>query len=239
MTQKRDAKEPDDLGGDELTRLRRKSYQGSSEEKLRQFAEENSAPAFFRMLAELSAESDEILKGLHLPTIRQKIGIDPEGRWVPYENALDPATGQRLPGYGSSTGAHFVLQTTDPFSEAWYAAQIGELCWAISAAPEQPVLQQIFQLGCWIEDRSWRLRYKRSILRGRSVRKGAQYGGEARAAAINPNTQRVLREIDALLTSKPKLSVKRAAELVFEKKGIGSSANANRQLWYTHKRRKL
>lgn len=238
MTQKRNGKESDDLGGDELTRLRRKSYQGSSEEKLRQFAEEHSDPEFFKMLAELTAESDKILKGLNLPTIRQKVGIDPEGRWVPYEDALDPATGKRLPGYGSSTGAHFVLQTSDPFSEAWYAAQIGELCWVISATPERPVLQQIFQLGCWVQDRHWRLRYKRSILRGRSVRKGAQYGGEIRSAAINPNTQRVLREIEVLRSSKPKLSVKRAAELVFAK-GIGTSAEANRQLWQTHRRKKL
>lgn len=56
-------------------------------------------------------------------------------------------------------------------------------------------------------------------------------GAELREIGTLPHTDRVIEEMKKLL---PKFSVLRAATLTFEK-GFGTSAGANRNLWYARK----
>ena len=226
-----------DIGGDELTRLKKKVYRGDVAEGFRKFAEKHRSSAFVDKLGAISVECDAILKALNLPAAGETVGVNAEGNWVPIAEAKDPVTGKRRPEYGSYTGAAYVLETATTFSEAWYAAKIGELCWLIEKAPnpsDSVFLMNTLELGRWLEDRSWRLRHKPSILTGRSVRKGAQEGGRIRSRSTSLNTRRVLKAMTDRLESNPKVGVKRAAELVFAK-GVGTSAEANRQLWYANK----
>jgi hypothetical protein len=229
------------IGEDELTRLLKHRFHGDPSEAIRQFAGEPGANSFRDALARISAGCDAVLESYSLPAACEHVGVSPKGIWTPIAAATDPATGKRRKGFGSSTGARYVMGASQTFSEEWYAATIGELCGELDSAsdPSDSVYQvNILQLGHLITDRFWRLTYKRSILRGASVRKGAQDGGALRAGQRGPHTRRVLNAMADRLGSMPKENIQRAANLVF-KDGIGTSAKANRSLWYAHKKRKL
>lgn len=241
MKRQRVSDDFEDNGGDELTRFRKQIFRGDVADGFRQFADNHSPNKFVEKLADLSTECDAILKSFNLPTTREVVAVDAARKWIPVEDAKDLVTGKRRAGYASYTGAAFVLETALPFSEAWYAAKIGELCWLIDIAlsPSDSVsLLHIFELGRWIEDRSWRFRHKKSILTGRRVRQAAREGGDIRSARISPTTAKVLQAMKDCLSAMPKPNVSHAARLVYSR-GIGKSTEANRQLWHTHRGKKL
>lgn len=230
-----------DVGGDELTRLIKHTFRGDFAEGFKQYAGDPDVNEFREKLARISAECETVLKSSNLPSAWDVIAIDADGGWTPIGAATDPATGKRRKGFGSSTGARYVMGACQVYSEEWYAAAIGEICGELDGAsdPSDSVYQNnILQLGHLITDRFWRLKYKRSILRGARVRKGAQEGGAARANQLGEDTRKVLKAMETIRMSKPELSISRIAELVF-KKGKGKSPEGNRQLWYAHRKRKL
>lgn len=229
------------IGEDELTRLIKHRFHGDPSEAIRRWADESNANKFRDELARIAAECDDVLKSHSFPAASERVGISPEGNRLPIAEAIDPITGKVRKGFRTPKGARYVLERSPIFSEEWYAATIGELCEELDGAsdPSDSVYQvNILQLGHLITDRYWRLKYKRSILRGARVRKGAQDGGAARANRLGPETRKVLKAMKDRLAKMPKENIVSAARLVF-KDGIGKSANANRSLWYAHIKRKM
>ncbi|MEH6696814.1 MAG: metalloregulator ArsR/SmtB family transcription factor [Hyphomonas sp.] len=172
------------IGEDELTRLIKHRFHGDPSEAIRRWADDSNANKFRDELARIAAECDDVLKSHSFPAAIERVGISPEGNRLPIAKAIDPITGKVRKGFRTPKGARYVLERSPIFSEEWYAAAIGELCEELDGAsdPSDSVYQvNILQLGHLITDRYWRLKYKRSILRGARVRKGAQDGGAARA----------------------------------------------------------
>jgi hypothetical protein len=126
---------------------------------------------------------------------------------------------------------------TEPFSELWYAGKIGFQCWNLLTwhrenGPNEIALSQTLYLGRLLAEAEWRTAFKPSIVTGQDVRSGAKLGGEMRAEKFAPQTAVVIKEIRILKEQGHTIS--RAAELV-AKRGIGTSADANRKLWSRHK----
>ena len=125
----------------------------------------------------------------------------------------------------------------EPFSELWYAGKIGFEClhlltWHRENGPNEIALSQTLYLGRLLAEAEWRTAFKPSIVTGQDVRSGAKLGGEMRAEKFAPQTAVVIKEIRILKEQGHTIS--RAAELV-AKRGIGTSAEANRKLWSRHK----
>jgi hypothetical protein len=74
-------------------------------------------------------------------------------------------------------------------------------------------------------------------VRGIKVRKGSSDGGQIRSRQRGPETDMVLAMMEQIRADNPNLSVARAAALAHAK-GLGTSAEANRQLWQAHKKRR-
>jgi hypothetical protein len=128
-------------------------------------------------------------------------------------------------------------RTAEPFSELWYAGKIGFECWNLLTwhrenGPNEIALSQTLYLGRLLAEAEWRTAFKPSIVTGQDVRSGAKLGGEMRAEKFAPQTAVVIKEIRILKEQGHTIS--RAAELV-AKRGIGTSADANRKLWSRHK----
>ncbi len=127
----------------------------------------------------------------------------------------------------------------DPYSEAWYAGQVGLRCHLVldrhrdGREDSEMMLAQIMEIGRLCAEWTWRLSYRPSILTGAKVRRGSAQGGLGRKGALEPGTNQVLEEMARLVESGKK--VKEAAEIL-ARKGTGASAAANRQAWYRHRK---
>ena len=83
---------------------------------------------------------------------------------------------------------------------------------------------------------AWGKDFEQHAVRGEKVLHGAAQAGDLRRRAVEPSSQKVLEEMERLLTRKH--SISRAAEIAFEK-DFGSSPEANRKLYYRTRRRKI
>lgn len=67
----------------------------------------------------------------------------------------------------------------EPFSQLWYAGQIGQTCWALLtfSKPENPetwILRRVLGLGIDVAEADWRLTFRPAILTGQKQRKTLQ-----------------------------------------------------------------
>lgn len=120
------------------------------------------------------------------------------------------------------------------FTDGWYAAT----CWGYADAimlREDAALEQKLawsqMLGAMMTEWDWRLRYKPHIVRGAKTQKAASAGGKAKSRASK--TPAVIAFMKAKVDE---FGISRAAHMAYEQGKLGTSAEANRQLWTRHKK---
>ena len=130
-------------------------------------------------------------------------------------------------------------RNTAPYSDLWYAGNIGALCWLVldwKGKGEMPdvALARIMEIGIRATEWDWRGKYKPHIVRGDKTLKAAKAGADGRRGALAEDTTERLAQMSRLLQERPEMSASRAAEAIY-RRGYGKSANANRALWQRHK----
>ena len=88
----------------------------------------------------------------------------------------------------------------EPYSELWYAGDIGHICWALLTfnKPENPdtwVLRRVLNLGIEMSEMEWRLTYRSAILTGHKQR---QTLTECRTKANDAKKLAVIARQDAI-----------------------------------------
>ena len=132
-------------------------------------------------------------------------------------------------------------RTAEPFSELWYAGKIGFECWNLLNwhrvhGPNEIALSDAMRLGKLLAEAEWRAAFKPSILTGNGVTKGGRNGGDARAGKYVGVNYSILQSMSELVKSGS--TVSRSAELTFKIGKLGTSAGANRALWYRNKEKR-
>lgn len=120
------------------------------------------------------------------------------------------------------------------FSHGWYAAA----CWGFADAlllREDATLEQKLawsqMLGAMMTEWDWRLNYKAHIVRGAKTQKAASAGGKAKSHASK--TPAIIAYMNERVEE---FGISRAAQMAYEQGKLGTSAEANRQLWKRQKR---
>ena len=127
----------------------------------------------------------------------------------------------------------------EPYSDLWYAGNIGANCWMVlenrkqGRMPEVD-LTRIFNIAARVTEWDWRGKYKSHIVRGKGTLKAARSGGEGRRGKFEADTMERLSKMEWHIMQRPGMGIRWAAEQTF-KNGLGASAVANRKLWYRHK----
>ncbi len=124
--------------------------------------------------------------------------------------------------------------TFEVFSHGWYAAT----CWGYADAimfRENAALEQKLawsqMLGAMMTEWDWRLRYKGHIVRGVTTQKAASAGGKAKSRASE--TPAIIAYMKARVEE---FGISRAAHMAYEQGKLGTSGEANRQIWKRQKK---
>jgi hypothetical protein len=120
------------------------------------------------------------------------------------------------------------------FTDGWYAAT----CWSYADAimlREDATLEQKLawsqMLGAMMTECDWRLHYKGHIVRGATTQKAASAGGKAKSSASE--TPAI---IAYMKTRVDKFGISGAARMAYEQGKLGTTADANRQIWNRRKK---
>jgi hypothetical protein len=120
------------------------------------------------------------------------------------------------------------------FTDCWYAA----ICWGYADAimlREDAALEKKLawsqMLGAMMTEWDWRLRYKSHIVRGVATQKAASAGGK-----VKSRTSKTPAIIAYMRARVEEFGISRAAQMAHEQGKLGTSAEANRQLWMRQKK---
>lgn len=108
---------------------------------------------------------------------------------------------------------------------------LGTPIWLAAKAQYSLVRGDLFEFGCYSTLLEMKLKHERDALRGKKTNSAASTGGKMRGAELAADTQDRLMEMKRLVDQGK--SVTDAARFA-HKNGFGTSAAANRQLWYSH-----
>ncbi|MBG6199961.1 hypothetical protein IWQ48_001079 [Labrenzia sp. EL_13] len=137
----------------------------------------------------------------------------------------------------------------EPFTRQWFELRIAHEIWLLEGLFDQCSkrgdvaafwVSMLFscagKIGRMVESYRWRFAYGDHALRGKRTKEAASEGGIARSSELSAQTKATLDEMNGLIKQGKSLSD--AARFAF-KNGFGTSANANRALWYAHRRRNM
>lgn len=113
----------------------------------------------------------------------------------------------------------------EPFGELWLAAMAQHAYW---------VERDEFAFGYLTALLDQKKQNESHFLRGKKGLASAALGGQARAAQSKSGTQTVLMEMERHISAGK--SITRAAELTC-RAGLGATPEANRKLWYRHRKK--
>jgi hypothetical protein len=188
------------------------------------------AASLQRSLEALRQRCDEKLKAALLPdTSMSLVEFDERGRWRP------AATGAPFPlGYSGGVSRWAARELAKPFSDEWYAAQIGGLCADVLEAKklgysDDVVRGDLIDIGRWIDHRQSRP-YRRFAQARQKMRDGSSAGGRMRAKQQAEKMAFRLGFMKDLKSKHPDAGDSDLARWASER-GHGTEA-ANRQLLY-------
>ena len=163
-----------------------------------------------------------------LPIIHD--GVTWRARPEDVEPTLDGLRNVLRPGERLTQGATFIRKTAAPFSHAWFALRLFEAARDVRRLEPSDRDWAIFKLGHLFSTARSRALFG-SVTKAKKNPRDARAGGIATGAATRERTGEILAEMQALVLKGH--SVTRAADLV-ARRGLGTSAAANRKLWSRH-----
>lgn len=124
----------------------------------------------------------------------------------------------------------------------WYAQQIllliNRIRKQIDGDKASNAASDAFDLGVLCAEVRIKFLWEGHALRGEKTKKSASDGGLARAHSMRHRSLEIIEEINRIIRENPQLSQIRASQIAYDR-GFGSSANANRRLFYRHKKGKI
>lgn len=162
----------EDIGGDEITRLIRRTYEGEPADVLQWFAELNAPDKFEKFVATLVAECDAVLSASGWPASNTSLLILKSGGWQEDTSGTSSQWNTELHS-GAVRTTKYVREKSAIYSPVWYSAYIAELCHAVAPAGEQHDSNhsmRLIELGMQLKDKLWRFAEKQAIITGRKQR---------------------------------------------------------------------
>lgn len=161
------------IGGDEITRLLKRTYEGDQTEVWRWFAELHASDGFESFITELVSACDAVLMSNGWPKSDSSLLFSKSGNWQEWTPESKVQWNRKLHRRVVRT-TKFVKEESTPFSPIWYAADIAEKCHAVKSPtePDSSVRSlRLIALGMQLQDWSWRSREKQAIVTGRKQRR--------------------------------------------------------------------
>lgn len=162
-----------DIGGDEITRLLKRTYEGDQTEVWQWFAELHASDSFESFIAELVGACDAVLMSNGWPRSDTSLLFSKSGDWQEWTPESEVEWNTKL-HRGVVRTTKFVKQQSTPFSLVWYAADIAEKCHEVSCPNELDSSKRslrLIALGMQLQDWSWRSKEKPAIVTGRKQRR--------------------------------------------------------------------
>ena len=132
------------------------------------------------------------------------------------------------------TGLSYTLEHTKTFEPNWFRATLLKSILLINATRGSDRDWAIFNLGRTFATALSR-RHKPIVRLGRKNQRASSAGGKARVASMAEKKKRVLAEMKALVDQGHPVTY---AAKITAKRGIGTSASANKSVWYRPSTRK-
>jgi hypothetical protein len=188
---------------------------------------------------DIKAICSELVASKGFPPFESWVKVKPDEKgWEFAEKDMRPEyEGLEVYEKGAISAVEFIRSRTHVTDDVNYALMIAERCAFILRVEDKldridfTHYSAMHEIGELTVEAYWRKAFAADIVRGISILQAARLGGAQRKNRLNAKSANILNEMTKLVDAGR--GVQDAAASCFRRR-IGSSAGANRALWYRH-----